>query len=485
MKEVKTTAPLAGSSVNPWTVMRAQIAPDGYSATVTVHTAVSNAAIVYTEVLDFLKSQNIVYGIIPEAVKEVVATIKNGIKDKVIVVAKGEPLEEGKDGCADYKFNTKLLAGKMDNKRMDFKERGYINNVSAGKVIAMVTPEIPGKPGMRVDGEVVHPRPCVAVRVPTAGPHVAIFQKENTVVFTAQKAGHARLLFDEIQVNPDLVVSGDIDFGKGNIDFVGNIQINGSVRSGFSVNAGGDIVIHGDVEPGAVITAGKNITVRKNINCGKGPGKIVAGGNVSALRISNSLIECNGSVFVKDSISDSIIRCDGKFATKYGKVFGCRIEAVAGIIANTIGLEQGTSENHLHAGVSFFVANRLKEINTAIERCEHDQALLIKQVVKTSDQEEDTDHTAQQNIARAKLAASLKEELDELRKEKAALLPRMKTDSSAQIVIQGWLYPSCFILIGKKEIKILDAPVRSQTYSDSLDSQNTYRHPEQTTATPK
>jgi hypothetical protein len=123
------------------------------------------------------------------------------------------------------------------------------------------------------------------------------------------------------------------------------------------------------------------------------------------------------------------------------------------------------------------VANRLKEIDASIERCEHDQALLVKQVVKESDQDEKDEHAPQQNIARAKLAASLKEELETLRKEKAELVPRMKTDCSAQINIQGCIYPSCFIRIGKTEIKILDSKVPAKIFLDMPETQNASSSP--------
>jgi uncharacterized protein (DUF342 family) len=295
---------------------------------------------------------------------------------------------------------------------------------------------------------------------------VAHLQQGDAMVFTALKAGHARLLFDEIQVNPDLIISGDIDYSKGNIDFVGNLQIAGSVRSGFSVSADGNVIINGDVESGAVVASGKSLTVRKSINCGKGPGKVSCGADLTAARINNSLVECGGNIFVKDSVSDSLIYCDGKFATKYGKITGSIIEAVGGIVVNTVGIEQGTSENRLLSGVSFTVAKRLKEVDASIERCEHDQSLLVKQVAKQSDRQGDDAGAQAQNLNRAKLAAKLKEDLESLRREKAMLLPRMKTDVTAKITVSGCIYPSCFVTVGKKEVKILDAKVGAQTFAD-------------------
>ena len=58
--------------------------------------------------------------------------------------------------------------------------------------------------------------------------------------------------------------------------------------------------------------------------------------------------------------------------------------------------------------------------------------------------------------ARSKHAKMLKEEEDALQEEKKGLLPRMKQNPNARIEIKGCIYPTCYIRIGEKEIKVLD-----------------------------
>jgi len=40
---------------------------------------------------------------------------------------------------------------------------------------------------------------------------------------------------------PVYEVDGDVDYGVGNINFIGSVVIKGSIRDGFSVVAGSDI----------------------------------------------------------------------------------------------------------------------------------------------------------------------------------------------------------------------------------------------------
>ncbi len=448
------------------TFIRPSISSDAYTAEVTVLRHDPDAVFGNDTIRQFLSGNNITYGIQDEKVEEVIEAVKNGPDKKVITVAKGAPLEEGKDGCEDYRFRIKLEAGKIDENKIDFKERGLINNVKAGQVLAMVTKEIPGKPGMRVDGKVNAPREVKTVKVPTAGVNVTMSVKGNTYTYTADIDGHARLVFKEIQVNEDFILVGDLDYTKGNIDFVGNVIIKGTVKSGFTVKAGGDVLVGGDIEPEAVVEAANDVTVKGVIKCGKKKsGKVIAGRHVTARRAINSFIVAGGNVSVKEQIMDTVVHCDGKFASTSAKIIGCKIEAISGIYAHVVGIEDSSSTNYLYAGKSIEAIERVKKIDSELERIKNEKALLAKSISKdTTYKDSDFEHldvSEQEKIkrlgaARSKHIKMLNEEEDGLQKEREELLPRMKTNPHARIQITGGIHPSCFIHIGDKEIRVLD-----------------------------
>lgn len=458
-------ASLQKNSFSLASVISAGILDNGYKAEVTILKTDPAARPGTAEVIDFLKKCSITYGVRLPAVNEVIESIKTGPVGKKIIVAEGQALVEGIDGKEEYNFRTSLLAGKEADHRIDFRERGLINNVYAQQVIAQITVEVPGKPGMRVDGAVVSCSPIRRVTLPEPGPNVSVKREGTVYTFTSIIAGHARLLFNELQVNPDLIITGDLDFSKGNIDFVGNVEIMGSVKSGFSIRAGGDIIIGGDVESDAILESQKSITVRKTITCGKNPGKIVAGKDITAHRVINSLVCAKGNILVRDTISGSIVRCDGMFATSFAKIINCEIEAIGGIVAHTIGVESGNSSNKLNAGLSISVAQRLEKIEAALEKNKNDMALLAKQVTIQSEtvgtdigalELSQQEKLKRINAARSKHAKTLKEEQEKLLAEKTELLPQYRENPSAKITIKSFIYPTCHIHIGKKEIKVLD-----------------------------
>ena len=107
----------------------------------------------------------------------------------------------------------------------------------------------------------------------------------------------------EVMVDSVLVISQDIDFATGNIDFLGNIIIHGNIAPGFKVHATGDIEIKGFVEGAQVIAEG-SIEVKGGITSGA-KGLVKAGQNVYARFIENSIVEAGGDVVVRDSIMQS------------------------------------------------------------------------------------------------------------------------------------------------------------------------------------
>lgn len=454
----------------PENFIRTKISDDAYSATVTILKHNPDAVFGIDTIKQFLDRNNITYGLKDERIQEIINSVKSGPAGKKVIVAEGAAFEESKDGIEDYRFSKKLDAGKIDGDKIDFKERGLVNNVRAGEVLAVITKEVPGKPGMCVDGKVIEPQPVKKIKFPTAGINVSMFTKDNTFTYTAMASGHARLVFNNMQVNEDFIIVGDLDYTKGNIDFVGNVEVKGTIKSGFKVKAGGDVLIGGNIEPGAFVQAGKDIAVKGTVKCGKKPGKIIAGRDINAITVLNSLLEAGGDVYIKKQILESTVHCDGKFASSTAKIVGCRITAISGIFVNTVGLEDSNVENYLNAGKNIELAERFEKVKSELEKIKNEKALLAKNVSKNVGYKDEDftkldineqDRVKRMGAARSKHMKMLKEQEEELLKEKEELMPNMKENPNATIEIKGCIYPACFIRVGKKEIKILDEKKRA------------------------
>lgn len=445
--------------------LQIMIAPDKYSATVKILAKPTETGIISSDVVDTLRSAGISTGYKLLEISTVLAKLNAGEIGEEFIVAQGKPKEEGVDGFEEFKFRTKLLVGATNDSKVDFKERGLINNVRPGQVLAILKPHIPGKPGMLVTGETDEPLPVKKVAILKAGINVETFEKDGSISYIAMIAGHARKLFKEIQVSPDYVVNGDLDLSKGNIDFVGNVEILGDVKSGFKIKALGDILIGGDVEPEATIIADGNITVNGTIRTGKKEGLFFCKGDITAGTVINSNIECDGNIYLKELLSDSLVFCKGNFLSSWAVILNSTIEAIGGIILNNVGKKDSNAKNTFYSGEPYLTKDRVAKINEKLEDCNNQLSLIVKQVEVEKENAVDTDHDARvKNIAKARAehAKQLKEEIENLKKELSILLPKLSTNYEAKIEIKGKIFPTCIIKIGDTELNVLDTPIGPQ-----------------------
>jgi uncharacterized protein (DUF342 family) len=435
---------------------------DDYAATVTVKMTDPATPFMSSDVTDFLRRHSVVFGFDLKKIEEVLSTVRSGPTGTVITVARGKRPVAGKDGHEEYRFRTSLSAGAQTDTRTDFRERGLVNNVRPGKIIAIIEREVPGKIGITVSGEKIKPPPVRCVNAMRAGINVETCVDGTTTTYIAMVAGHARRLFDEIQVTRDFIIEGDLDYTKGNIDFVGNVGISGDVKSGFVIKADGNITIGGSVEPNAVVIAGKSITVGDTIRCGQNGGQVEAGADITARIVLNSHIQAKGNVAIKESISESTVYCLGKFTSAWGVIIGSTIEAIGGIQVNRIGKEDALAKNIIYSGRSLLSEKRLRKIDEELLNLNNEMALLVR---KTEIERASGDASANQNerdrlkqigAARTQHARQIKERIEELESEKNFLRGRNIINREAIMVIKGIIYPTAEIANGTNGFQVID-----------------------------
>ncbi|MGL1903747.1 MAG: FapA family protein [Fibrobacterales bacterium] len=438
------------------------IEDNGYKAFVSVKKNREDFECSNTQVIEFLKDKKVTYGYSLDAIKKIILRIKGREPGEAILIASGKVKEEGKDGSEKYKFRTKMMIGAEVDDKVDYKERKLVNNMRPGQILAVIKKHIYGKPGLKVTGEKEEAVPVRKVGIPNAGLHVQVFEKEGVLTYVAMSAGHARLIFNEIQVTSNFAIVGDLDLTKGNIDFVGDVEITGDVASGFKINAGGNIIIGGNVEPNAVIIAKKDIIVKKTIRCGKSLGGFVAGGDITAGTILNSRIENKGDVYVKDMIADSEIFSMGHFSCSWGTILGSTIEAVSGISVNSIGKESGVGQNIIIAGNTDINEEALEKADQGLLNLNNELNLIIKNIPTKT--EESTDENKESNAerlknlnkARAVHVEELNEKIKALQEEKEYLESHLHTNPDAVIEIRGKVYPTATIINGLNRMLVFD-----------------------------
>jgi len=123
------------------TLIFVEVSKDGFTAKATVLSQDKESQITVEEIITSLKSQKIIYGVREEGIKNLIFSIKSGTRKKGVIVAQGEPVVQGKKQTVVYKFRTQLEAGKIEKEKIDFKERGLVNNVQPGQVLVTIFPE--------------------------------------------------------------------------------------------------------------------------------------------------------------------------------------------------------------------------------------------------------------------------------------------------------------------------------------------------------
>lgn len=332
---------------------------------------------------NYLTDQDISYGRVEKSLIEI--WLEQGdLGSDTLIVARAKSPEPSRDGSVTYHFKAET-AGRgevREDGSMDFTVREAVPFVEEGILLAEKILPVHGKEGVSVLGEAIQtPEP---LDPPLLAGHGTRISEDGLRVYATDNGQPHVDHLGTVTVNPEYVVTGDVDFKTGNIDFKGNIVVKGRVRQGFSVT--GVNLTANEVE-GAVISLSGDLNVASGIrDC-----TIKTVGNVTTKFIHNSNILGFGDFIVLKEIIDSKILLSGRCLIPAGHVIASSISAKNGIEAGKIGtpasappvLRVGT-EKHIVAMVrkqQNALDDSLKKIEAENEKIsgwqKEDQALQI------------------------------------------------------------------------------------------------------------
>ena len=239
------------------------IDPTAQLVILTVDTSTPFSPLTMDELAQTLRQEGITFGLNASAYAEIVTATDK----KEVIVAEGVPPVPGihADLVVSFATQTQSLKEIAEEAEIDFRERFEFTAVDPGDVLVRRTPPILGRPGTGVRGTPIFPdEPRDIELVPGQG--VVLQDWANQLVAT--KAGRPVLrcsgAIARVDVMPDLMIKGNVDFGTGNVSFVGDVVISGDVTTGCSVHAGGVIKVSGLVEQ-AVLQACGSVSIAGNL----------------------------------------------------------------------------------------------------------------------------------------------------------------------------------------------------------------------------
>lgn len=322
------------------------------------------------DIMSDLNSAKVCYGL---DVAEIDAFVNNRRYCTDFVLAKGKPVRHGTDASIEYFFNTDLRAKPTvkEDGSVDFFNLNAMNHIQKGDLLARLTREDPGTPGIDVCNGVVKPRDVKRLML-KYGRNVAV--NEEGTEAKSEVSGHVMLVEGKIFVSNVYEVE-NVDASTGDIDYDGSVKVNGNVNTNFTVKAKGDIEVMGVVE-GATLVAGGNISVARGIN-GMGKGNICAEGNIIVKYVENATLTAGGYIqseaimHSKASAKTEII-VDGR----KGNIAGSFVSARDSITVKLLGSQMG-SDTTVQLGIDPSMKQRMEKLNSEIEVANKQLAQLL------------------------------------------------------------------------------------------------------------
>ncbi len=279
-------------------------------------------------------------------IDDIVTRLNAGEKVEERRVIKGVEPKAGADG--KLVFLVKRFTGSpevsVDEKGFaQFRELNLFENVKVGTAIARLYAPKAGEDGVDVFGKkIIAPsgKPCkvkldktlLLVSAPEGG--------DSYQVIESQVEGYVAEDKGSISVRQELVISGNVDFHIGNIDYIGSVRIKGDVLPGFTVQAKKGIVVQGSVRGAVLRSSEGDIEVKGFVHGGEG-GKIVCGREVRAHVLQQILVEALSNIVVKKEAIDCQLRTQSALLIDAGSLVGGETLAVCGVEVKCLGNEVG------------------------------------------------------------------------------------------------------------------------------------------------
>ncbi|WNC12519.1 FapA family protein [Brevibacillus brevis] len=412
-----------------------------------------NILIRESDVYEELRKHRVTFGILDNVVQDL-CTLPRKFVHAQVTVARGLPPVPGTDGSVEYPYldSVREESGpkELEDGRVDFYNLTTIPNVVKGQLLARKIPAGQGQPGKSVTGEPIIPKAGRDVII-KPGKNV-VQNQERTMIYAAIDGQVSFTDQDKLNVFPVFEVNGDVDFGVGNIDFVGTVVIRGNVLNGFRVKASGDIRVLGSVE-GAELIAGGSIEIKSGI-VAQDKGSIVAGHDVRTSFIQNANVTAGNQVIVSQSIMFSTVRAGKQILCKGAKgiIIGGVLQAGEKIAARVFGNTSATP-TVLEVGVKPELRQELVQIQKELQQVyenlrKTDQGLsVMNQILQTSGELPPDKKMLQIKLTNTRLV--LEKECKTLEARKKDVETELKGEGPAAIEAYHVMYPGIKMTFGK------------------------------------
>jgi uncharacterized protein (DUF342 family) len=301
-------------------------------------TAPSNA-----QVLGVLKENGVGTVSNPEILEDMLKEVVTAGSSRRRRVSRGIPPVIGRDGKLVYlvkRLGSSREVKVDDTGKADFLKVHLFDNISQGQIVARIYPPKPGIPGRDIFGKEVPAQPGKPVELK---PDETLEEGDEDgrpeyKVLRSKVSGCLTEDGDKIKVQHELVISGDLDYRFGTLDFIGKVTVTGDVMPGFNITAHDGIEVKGSVRGGSLVALKGPIKVDGYVYGGAGS-RVISGDSFTASIVQEINAEIRGDINILKEARDSYLRSESTINIPTGHMYGGKALVVCGLDCGTLGSE--------------------------------------------------------------------------------------------------------------------------------------------------
>lgn len=442
--------------------LKVQTSVDKLSAFLTFSKMTDEFVCTPAELEHFVRSKGIVYGLRKDVLEQIAKNPLAYCREQTLI-AQGQSPEPGRDGSVRYAVDVGAIEKRptedLDGK-VDLKQVKQLKNVMKGQLIAELIEPTAGPEGKTVTGEAIPPkvgkreRFKIGKNVVPNNNGLGLYAAIDGLITLTEKG--------KINVFPVYEVNGDVNYGIGNIDFVGTVVIRGNVLNGFRVRASGDIRVIGGVE-GAELESDGSIEVTGGI-LASNKGHVKANGSIKSAFIQDAHVYAGEDVIVSQSIMHSVVKAGRSVICSGAKgiIVGGTIQAGELVFARTVGNAMSTATS-IEVGVNPQLREELLELRASI-KSNHDSLDKTEKALVILDQLAAAGQLSPDRLAmRIKLNTTKRQsaaQIDEAKERMLEIEKTLEDTNRSKVDVSGIVFAGVKIVIGRYTKFVKDSAQR-------------------------
>lgn len=348
--------------------------------------------------------------------------------------------------------------------RIDFKKISPYHEVQDNEWLGTWTPSSKGIPGFDLDGKEIPVSEPKSLSFKFTGALRAEPQDDGTIKYFSTAQAIAKLKPEGLEINPTLVIDGDVGPATGNIRYSKDIQIKGQILSGYEIECGGNLYIKDTPDPGVRLRTKGDLICDCGIH-GKDTVLEVAG-SLKLNFIEDATVYCEGPIYIVNHAmnaklySNDWIVVEGRQvqnSQEHGALIGGICNGTKGVWVHSLSSQVGYS--YVVAGANLAYEAKSNDMNRRISELSTRLTQLNKQLkIKPNTPDFETLDSKEKQLIRRQLEsmASLSKMRGDLEK-KALHLEELAGNShndKAFIVVKSHVLPEAELQIDDVSMRI-------------------------------